>query len=56
MGDTLRLDFVSTKAAIKGAAVVQGYLETGTRVLDAVPIYCPTSRTCRLGANDTNTC
>ena len=28
-----RLDFVSTKAGIKGGSVVMGYLETGMRVL-----------------------
>ena len=35
MADTFRLDFVGTKAGIKGASVVMGYLETGMRVLDA---------------------
>src|SRR6056300_736001 len=35
MSDTFRLDYVSTKAGIKGASVVMGYLETGMRVLDA---------------------
>ena len=34
MADTFRLDFVGTKAGIKGASVVMGYLETGMRVLD----------------------
>ena len=33
MADTFRLDFVGTKAGIKGASVVMGYLETGMRVL-----------------------
>ena len=32
MADTFRLDFVGTKAGIKGASVVMGYLETGMRV------------------------
>ena len=31
-----RLDYVGTKAGIKGASVVMGYLETGMRTLDAV--------------------
>ena len=31
MADTFRLDFVGTKAGIKGASVVMGYLETGMR-------------------------
>ena len=35
MSDTFRLDFVGTKAGIKGGSVVMGYLETGMRVLDA---------------------
>ena len=35
MADTFRLDFVGTKAGIKGASVVMGYLETGMRVLDS---------------------
>ena len=35
MADTFRLDYVGTKAGLKGAAVVMGYLETGMRVLDA---------------------
>ena len=32
MADTFRLDYVGTKAGIKGASVVMGYLETGMRV------------------------
>ena len=32
---TFRLDYVGTKAGIKGASVVMGYLETGMRVLDS---------------------
>ena len=56
MGDTFRLDFVSTKAAIKGAAVVQGYLETGMRVLDAASnLLSRLQELAVLGANDTNT-
>ena len=39
MADTFRLDFVGTKAGIKGASVVMGYLETGMRVLDQVQHY-----------------
>ena len=35
MADTFRLDYVGTKAGIKGASVVMGYLETGMRVLDS---------------------
>ena len=35
MSDTFRMDFVGTKAGIKGGSVVMGYLETGMRVLDA---------------------
>ena len=34
MADTFRLDFVGTKAGIKGT-VVMGYLETGMRVMDS---------------------
>ena len=32
MSDTFRMDFVGTKAGIKGGSVVMGYLETGMRV------------------------
>ena len=39
MADTFRLDFVGTKAGIKGASVVMGYLETGMRVLDSCLLY-----------------
>jgi len=35
MADTFRLDYVATKAGIKGASVVMGYLETAMRTLDA---------------------
>ena len=56
MADTFRLDYVGTKAGIKGASVVLGYLETGMRVLDAASSL--TSRLQELavlGANNTNT-
>jgi flagellin-like hook-associated protein FlgL len=39
MSDTFRLDFVGTKAGIKGASVAMGYLETGMRVLDSASSY-----------------
>ena len=56
MGDTFRLDFVGAKSALKGAAVVQGYLETGMRVLDsATQILSRIGELAVLGANDTNT-
>jgi flagellin len=56
MGDTFRLDFVGAKAALKSAAVVQGYLETGMRVLDsAAQILSRIGELAVLGANDTNT-
>ena len=38
MADTFRLDFVGTKAGIKGASVTMGYLETGMRVL-TLPLH-----------------
>ena len=56
MSDTFRLDYVGTKAGIKGASVVMGYLETGMRVLDSASGLL--SRMQELGvlaANDTNT-
>ena len=56
MADTFRLDFVSTKAGIKGASVVMGYLETGMRVLDAASsLLSRLQELAVLGANDTNT-
>ena len=56
MGDTFRLDFVGAKSALKSAAVVQGYLETGMRVLDsATQILSRIGELAVLGANDTNT-
>ena len=50
MADTFRLDYVGTKAGIKGASVVKGYLETAMATLDAA-----SSLLSILGANDTNT-
>ena len=56
MGDTFRLDFVGTKAGIKGASVVMGYLETGMRVLDAASaLLSRMNELAVLAANDTNT-
>ena len=56
MADTFRLDYVGTKAGIKGASVVMGYLETAMRTLDAASAL--TSRLQELavlGYNNTNT-
>ena len=51
-----RLDFVGTKAGIKGASVVMGYLETGMRVLDSASgLLSRLQELAVLGANDTNT-
>ena len=56
MADTFRLDFVGTKAGIKGANVVMGYLETGMRVLDAASaLLSRLQELAVLGANQTNT-
>ena len=56
MADTFRLDFIGTKAGLKGAAVVMGYLETGMRVLDsAAALLSRLQELAVLGANDTNT-
>jgi flagellin len=56
MADTFRLDFVGTKAGIKGASVAMGYLETGMRVLDAgSALLSRLQELAILGANDTNT-
>ena len=56
MADTFRLDYVGTKAGIKGASVVMGYLETGMRVLDAASgLLARLQELAVLGANDTNT-
>jgi flagellin len=56
MADTFRLDFAGTKAGIKGAAVVLGYLETGMRVLDAASaLLAKLQELAVLAGNDTNT-
>jgi len=56
MSDTFRMDYVGTKAGIKGASVVMGYLETGMRVLDsASSLLSRLQELAVLGANDTNT-
>jgi flagellin len=56
MADTFRLDYVGTKAGIKGASVVMGYLETGMRVLDsASSLLSRMQELAVLGANATNT-
>jgi len=56
MADTFRLDYVGTKAGIKGASVVMGYLETGMRVLDsASSLVARIQELAVLGANSTNT-
>ena len=56
MSDTFRMDFVGTKAGIKGASVVMGYLETGIRVLDAASaLLARLQELAVLGANETNT-
>jgi flagellin len=56
MADTFRLDYVGTKAGIKGASVVMGFLETGMRTLDAASaLLSRMQELAVLGANDTNT-
>ena len=56
MADTFRLDYVGTKAGIKGASVVMGYLETGMRVLDsASSLLAKLQELAVLAQNDTNT-
>ena len=56
MSDTFRMDFVGTKAGIKGGSVVMGYLETGMRVLDAASaLLSRLQELAVLGANNTNT-
>ena len=56
MADTFRLDYVGTKAGIKGASVVMGFLETGIRTLDAASaLLARIQELAVLGANDTNT-
>jgi len=56
MADTFRLDYVGTKAGIKGASVVMGYLETGMRTLDAASgLLSRLQELAVLASNDTNT-
>jgi len=56
MADTFRLDYVGTKAGMKGASVVMGYLETGMRTLDAASaLLSRLQELAVLGSNDTNT-
>ena len=56
MADTFRMDYVGTKAGIKGASVVLGYLETGMRVLDsASALLSRLQELAVLGANSSNT-
>jgi flagellin len=56
MADTFRLDYVGTKAGIKGASVVKGYLETAMATLDAASsLLTRLQELAILGANDTNT-
>jgi len=56
MADTFRLDYVGTKAGIKGASVVMGYLETGMRTLDgASALLSRLQELAVLAGNDTNT-
>ena len=54
--DAFRLDHVSTKAGIKGATVVMGYLETGLKVIgSASSLLARLQELAVLGANGTNT-
>jgi len=56
MADTFRLDYVGTKAGIKSASVVKGYLETAMATLDAASgLLARLQELAVLGANDTNT-
>ena len=56
IADEFRLDFVGTKAGIKSASVVMGYLETGMRVLNsATALLSRMQELAVLGANDLNT-
>ena len=56
MSDTFRLDYSATKAGIKSASVVLGYLETGMRVIDAgSSLLAKLNELAVLGANGTNT-
>jgi len=56
MADTFRLDYVGTKAGLKNAAVVQGYLATAMSTLDsAATLLSRIQELAILGANETNT-
>ena len=56
MADTFRLDYVATKAGIKSASVVKGYLETAMATLDAASgLLSRLQELAVLGANATNT-
>ena len=56
IADAFRLDFAGTKAGIKGATVVMGYLETGIKALDtASNLLSRLQEVAVLGANNTNT-
>jgi len=56
MADTFRLDYVGTKAGIKSASVVKGYLETAMATLDAASgLLSRLQELAVLAANDTNT-
>ena len=56
MADTFRLDFVGTKAGLKNAAVVQGFLATAMSTLDsAATLLSRIQELAILGANETNT-
>ena len=56
MVDEFRLDFVGTKAGIKSAAVVMGYLDTGMRVLNSAgTLLSRLQELAVLGASDLNT-
>ena len=56
MADTFRLDFVGTKAGMKGASVVMGYLETGNASTDAASaLLARLQELAVLAGNDTNT-
>jgi flagellin len=56
MADTFKLDYVATKAGIRSASVVMGYLETGLRTLDtASGVLSRLQELAVLAANDSNT-
>ena len=56
MIDAFRLDFARTKAGIKGASVVMGYLETGMRTIgSASTLLSRLQELAVLGANASNT-